>query len=202
MSCFRKKIVHVENAASQKVSGRSWKGFRKKSWKVFYRVQNTASRKVSGRSRKGFQKRFQKALLNFSYLSIVGSPERLELVPGEIRKETGRYPEATFAEKCNLRARAHLVTVNARLQTCPPRWGRSLISLCFGFTCQLSLPCNSEKSHETIHAVLLFWVYFPKKKSKKHMKKLSPGRYPEGPKRVSGSKPGKAISKTRWCKTF
>jgi hypothetical protein len=60
-------------------------------------------------------------LLNFPYLSVVGSPERFHLVPGEIRKETGRYAEATFSEKCNLGARAHLVTVNAPWQTCPPQ---------------------------------------------------------------------------------
>ena len=46
-------------------------------------------------------------------MSVVGSPERFKLVPGKIRKVTGRYPEATFAKKCNLRARAHLVTVDA-----------------------------------------------------------------------------------------
>ena len=39
--------------------------------------------------------------------------KRFELLPGKIRKETGRYPEATFAKKSNLRARAHLVTVDA-----------------------------------------------------------------------------------------
>ena len=39
--------------------------------------------------------------------------KRFELVLGKIRKETGRYPEATFAKKCNSRARAHLVTVHA-----------------------------------------------------------------------------------------
>ena len=46
---FGGKIVHVENTASRKVSGRSRKGFRKENRKVFYSGQNTASRKVSGR---------------------------------------------------------------------------------------------------------------------------------------------------------
>ena len=39
--------------------------------------------------------------------------KRFELVLGKIRKETGRYPDATFAKKNNLRARAHLLTVDA-----------------------------------------------------------------------------------------
>ena len=39
--------------------------------------------------------------------------KRFELVLGKIRKETGRYPDATFAKKNNLRARAHFVTVDA-----------------------------------------------------------------------------------------
>ena len=74
--------------------------------------------------------------------------KRFELLPGKIRKETGRYPEATFAEKCNLSARAHWVTGLA-----------------------------------------------PKKENwenKNYAAKISsPGRYPEGPGRVSGSEPGR-----------
>jgi hypothetical protein len=76
-----------------------------------------------GRSRKGSGRVPEvkpKGFFHVPYVFVVGSPGRFELVPGEIRKETGRYLEATFAEKCNLKARAHLVTVNAPWQTCPP----------------------------------------------------------------------------------
>jgi len=41
--------------------------------------------------------------------------KRFELVPGKIRKETGGIRKL-IAKKCNLRARAHLVTVDASWQ--------------------------------------------------------------------------------------
>ena len=43
--------------------------------------------------------------------------KRIELVPSTIRKENGSYPEATITQKCDLRARAHLVTLSVPLQT-------------------------------------------------------------------------------------
>ena len=79
---FLEKVVHVENTASRKVSGRSWKGFRKGNRKVFYSVQNAASRKVSGRSRESFRKQTRKVLFNFPHFSIVGSPEKVRISPG------------------------------------------------------------------------------------------------------------------------
>ena len=111
LTCFFEQILHVENTASRKVSGGSRKGFRKENRKVFYSGQNTASWKVSGRGSGSKPGRFCGF---FHICPYQARPKRLELVPDKIRKVTGRYPEATFAKKCKLRARAHLVTVDAR----------------------------------------------------------------------------------------
>ena len=117
----------------------------------------------------------------------------MELVPDKIRKVTGRYPEATFAKKCNLRARAHLVTVDAlpRKNTChkySSKRGAKKMSLLlvprFPHECFLGgTVCNFLDQKNT--------------KNTKNVKTLSPGRYPEGPGRVSGSEPGRIIFKTR-----
>ena len=46
--------------------------------------------------------------------------KKFELVLGKIRKETGRYPEATMAKKWNMRARAR-ARPRARSQGPGPR---------------------------------------------------------------------------------
>ena len=103
--------------------------------------------------------------------------KRFELLPGKIRKETGRYPEATFAKKSNLRARAHLVTVDA------PSHAPDFVVF---------------RGNRTE----FFLFLHTKTKKTTEPKTTCPGRYPEGPGRVSGSQPGRIILKTRWCKSF
>jgi hypothetical protein len=89
LSCFLQT-----NSACWKcyIPGKIRKCFRKENRKVFYKLQNTASQTVSGRSRKAFRKltgRF--CLIVHIYLLVVGSPIKVRISPAHVK--SGRKPE-------------------------------------------------------------------------------------------------------------
>ena len=150
LNFFCSKVTCFKNTASRKVSGRSRKGFRKGIRKVKTQYAKHCIPEGIRKVPEGYPEVEPEGKVQFSHMF---STKGIWFVLVGIRKENGRYPEATFTQKCDLRARVYLVTFGLPWHTCPHQ---------------------ERGASQILHFLIVFCMIPGRKKSEKHKSNENP----------------------------